>query len=96
MNKLYCLVFVLFAYAPSAFADCALQELCWVVGDMNYTELGYYSEYIAYPAVWVKDNQQYVSFSIDTDDNIGDFLTIMNMNNEITNISYSTQMMFAM
>lgn len=69
MSKLFCLVFVLFTYAPlTVLADCALQEVGWVIEDMQYTELGSDGQYIGYPDVWAVNNTQYVVFSIDTDD----------------------------
>lgn len=72
MNKLFCLTILLVAYAPlSALADCALQELSWVVEDMDSTELGLQGQYTCVPKTCVKNDRQYVCFTTTIDENPG-------------------------
>lgn len=73
MNKLFCLTILLVAYAPlSAFASCSeLQQLSWVVEDMDSTELGPNGQYKCTPITCIKNGKQYVSFTTTIEEDPG-------------------------
>lgn len=75
MNKLFCFAILLVACVPFATcdADSALQEMGWVVEEMNSTELGDKGQYIAVPTVWNDEYFQYIAFATNTTDDPSKF-----------------------
>lgn len=68
MNKIFYLAIVLVAYAPiSAYADCSLQKLAFVLAERQTAELG---KYDSVPGVFNDGvSTQYVTFTVNTTDN---------------------------